>query len=122
MVGSFLSYWLYPDGKQLGSAPSLACAFCKSKPFEIPFAPDGSKVHELEHEAGGVNWLDIASVVMVSVSVALATSVGFVDVILNTAAKVRGMEYGVQSSEEGRRILSHDEIGVLAPNALRGVS
>lgn len=84
---------------------SLACAFCKSNPFAIPFAPDGSKVHELEHEAGGVNWLDIASVVIVSVSVALATSVGFVDVILNVAAKVRGMEYAGRIAEGYYRIV-----------------
>jgi hypothetical protein len=75
---------LYPDGKQFGSAWSLFAAFCSSKPFEIPFAPDGSKVHELEHDAGGVKRLDMASVVIVSVlsEVALATRVGLVDVIL----------------------------------------
>jgi hypothetical protein len=31
------------------------------------FAPDGSKVHELEHDAGGVKTVVIGNVVMVSV-------------------------------------------------------
>lgn len=44
----------------------------------ILFAPEGSKVHELEHEAGGVKRLDIDNVVVLS---ALATKVGVVDVI-----------------------------------------
>lgn len=46
----------------------------------IPFAPEGSKVHELEHEAGGVKRLDIANVVATSSS-SLATKVGIVDVM-----------------------------------------
>jgi hypothetical protein len=47
------------------------------------FAPSGSNVHEFEHEAGAVKIVDMGIVVIVSVdSVALATNVGIVDVIL----------------------------------------
>lgn len=59
--------WVYPEGKQFGSALSLAAAFCSSRPLAMLFAPDGSKVHELEHDAGGVKTVVIGNVVMVSV-------------------------------------------------------
>jgi hypothetical protein len=60
---------VYPEGKQFGSALSLAAAFCRSRPLVRPFAADGSKVHELEHDAGGVNTVVIAKVEIVFVEV-----------------------------------------------------
>lgn len=73
----------------------------------MPFAPDGSKVHEFEHDAGAVKRLDIARVVIVlASSVALATRVGLVDVISNAESIA-----GCQSTESRRikmRLLLHD--------------
>lgn len=62
-------------------------AFCIRSPFGTSFAPCGSYVHELEHEAGAVKILDMASVVVGIVVISTespvtALATGTVDAIL----------------------------------------
>lgn len=86
---------------------SFATAFCNRSPFKTLFAARGSYVHELEHEAGAVKILDMASVVVgivvisVESTVALATNVGIVDVILKLY--LRGSSIGCCRREKQKQ-------------------
>jgi hypothetical protein len=58
------------------------------------FAPDGSKVHELEHDAGGVNTVVIAKVVIVfmvesSVVAVAVTAVAISLMLASTLSEVK---------------------------------
>jgi hypothetical protein len=69
---------------------SLAAAFCRSRPLVRPFAADGSKVHELEHDAGGVKTVVIAKVEIVFVEVLYGVvAVAAVSLMFASTSKVK---------------------------------